>query len=575
MRGRLLVYVLILSVVFGAVVVRLFYWQIIRGKELSQIARSQYQRNDLTKAPRGDILASDESWMVTNESVYTVFAEPQRVDYSQIDSNKLAEIFLNEAEFEEEEDKKKALLKEVERLKSALNRKESLWVPLANKVGKSSQRQIEELGFSGIGFEPTSIRSYPESSMAAQLLGFVGKNDSGENLGYFGLEGYYDLILTGKPGVLSDERDAAGRTLAIGDFSESRAIDGANLVTYIDKFVQIIAEKRLAAAIERYGAKSGNVVVLDPKTGGVLAMASAPSYDPSNYEKYGNEYFRNPVVSDSFEPGSIFKVVVMASALDADVIEPETECDICEGPYRIGGYSIGTWDDNYYPDSSMTDVIKHSDNVGMVYVANKLGKEKMYEYLDNFGFGNLTNIDLQGEMTPKLREKKSWGDVDLAITAFGQGIAVTPIQMVSAVSALANDGVYVPPRVVKKIKGNGWEQDLSKKDSRKVISKESADKITLMMVEAAKSGESKWTHQEGFGVAGKTGTAQIPIAGKYDAEKTIASFVGFAPFDDPKFVMLVTLRETESSPWASETAAPLWYSIAKDLFTHFRMQPID
>ncbi len=561
---------------FGAVVVRLFYWQIIRGKELSQIARSQYQRSDLQKAPRGDILASDESWIVTNKNVYTVFAEPQLLDNERGDmADRLADVLVAERGTNEDEDKYKVLVGEIGRLNTLLNRREALWVPLATKVSRQSKEKIDEFGYSGIGFELVSVRNYPEGSMAAQLLGFVGKDDTGGDLGYFGLEGYYELILTGKHGLLTEERDAAGRTLGTGDFNESAAINGANLITFIDKFIQLTVEKKLELAMERYGAKEGSVIVMDPHTGGVLAMASTPSYEPAKYEEYGNEYFRNPVVSDSFEPGSIFKVVVMASGLDAGVVEPETLCDICTGPYQIGKYSIGTWNDEYYPSTNMTDVIKHSDNVGMIFVGNKLGKDRMYDYLSSFGFGKVTNVDLQGEMTPKLREKDEWGDVDLAITSFGQGVAVTPIQMISAVNAIANDGVYLSPKVVKTIKGNGWEQEFSISSSRRIISKEASDEITLMMAEAAKSGESKWTYREGFGVAGKTGTAQIPIAGKYDAEKTIASFIGFAPFDNPKFVMLVTLREPESSPWASETAAPLWYDIANDLFTHYRMQPIN
>ncbi|MFC1649133.1 peptidoglycan D,D-transpeptidase FtsI family protein [Patescibacteria group bacterium] len=574
MRGRFVIYTILLIFLFGAIVVRLFYWQIIRGKDLSQIARSQYQRSDLKSAPRGDILASDESWLVTNKKVYTVFSEPEKITKSLDEiSEKLAEVFVKEMELTEDDDSHMVLLDEVNRLKTVVNKQDAMWVPLQDKVSRESKETIETFGISGIGFDPILIRSYPEASTAAHLVGFVGKNDTGENIGYFGLEGYYDLILTGKPGVLSEERDAAGRSLAIGDFSESLAISGADLVTHVDKYIQLTIEEKLNDAMEKYGAKEGSVTVLNPQTGGIVAMAAVPAYDPEKYDQYGDKYFRNPVVSDSFEPGSIFKVIVMASALDAKVVEPDTECNICTGPYGIDKYSISTWDGNYFPNSTMTDVIKHSDNVGMVFVANKLGKEKMYDYLDGFGLGKLTEIDLQGEFAPKLREKDDWSNVDLAITSFGQGVSVTPIQMLSAVSVLANDGLYVRPKVVKTIRGNGWEQEIGFGASRRVISKKAADEITLMMVEAARSGESKWTHREGFGVAGKTGTAQIPIAGKYDEEKTIASFVGFAPHDDPKFVMLVTLREPESSPWASETAAPLWYSIANDLFAHYRMQP--
>ena len=263
----------------------------------------------------------------------------------------------------------------------------------------------------------------------------------------------------------------------------------------------------------------------------------------------------------------------MASALDAGVVEVDTKCDICGGPFRIDKYSIETWDGKYRPDLSMAEIIVNSDNVGMVFVGQKLGIDKTCEYLKNFGIGSTTGIDLQGEATPHIREKKDWSQVDLATASFGQGIATTPIQMLTAVTAIANDGRFVAPQVVDKLIGEGWEEDIKPVVGAQVISKKSASEITAMMAEAAKNGEAKWTYSRGFKVAGKTGTAQIPIAGHYDDEKTIASFVGFAPYDNPKFVMLVTLQEPSTSPWASETAAPLWYLIAKDLFSYFGIQP--
>jgi len=221
----------------------------------------------------------------------------------------------------------------------------------------------------------------------------------------------------------------------------------------------------------------------------------------------------------------------------------------------------------------MTNVIVHSDNVGMSFVSDKMGADLLYDYLQKFGFGNVTGIDLQGEFTPEIREKGTWNIVDLATASFGQGIAVTPIQLIKAAAIIANGGVDVSPQVVNKLQGPGWVYDIKPQIGERVISEQAAKDITAMMVEAAKNGEAKWTSLKGFKVAGKTGTAQIPIAGHYDAEKTIASFIGFAPADNPKFVMLVTLQEPQSSPWASETAAPLWFSIAKDLFSYYKIQP--
>jgi cell division protein FtsI/penicillin-binding protein 2 len=264
----------------------------------------------------------------------------------------------------------------------------------------------------------------------------------------------------------------------------------------------------------------------------------------------------------------------MASALDLGVVTPETKCEKCAGPLRVGEYEIHTWNDKYYPDSSMTEIIIHSDNVGMSYVASKIGKEKNYEYLKKFNLGEKTGLDLQGEMSPSLRKKSEWSEIDLYTSSFGQGIAITPIQMIAASNVIANKGVYVKPKVVKSMIIDNSQYDVSNNESfKKVISEKASSEMKMMMVEAAKNGESKWTYKKGFGVAGKTGTAQIPIAGHYDSEKTIASFVGFAPYDDPKFIMLVVLQEPKSSPWASETAAPLWYKIAERLFLRFGILP--
>ncbi|MGD0523108.1 MAG: penicillin-binding transpeptidase domain-containing protein, partial [Candidatus Microgenomates bacterium] len=219
------------------------------------------------------------------------------------------------------------------------------------------------------------------------------------------------------------------------------------------------------------------------------------------------------------------------------------------------------------------DVIVHSDNVGMAFVSQKMGADMLYDYLDKFGIGKLTGIDLQGEVTPKLRERGTWNVVDLATASFGQGIAVTPIQMTKAVSIIANGGFEVTPQVVASLKGDTWESDIKPKIGKRIVSDQAVKEITAMMVDAAKNGEAKWTYINGFNIAGKTGTAQIPIAGHYDATNTMASYIGFAPADDPKFVMLVILNEPKSSIWASETAAPLWYDIARQLFVFLGVQP--
>lgn len=547
---------------------KLLNWQIIKGKALSQEAKNQYESSEALSAPRGNILAQDGSPLVSRADGYLVFAEiPKLKEKPKVIAEKLAPFFVIDP------NDRPALLSEIDRLTELLSKKEVVWVSLKQKIDSQTKKNIEAAQLSGIGFEDQQIRIYPEASTAAHLLGFVGKDEEGNDKGYFGLEGYYDLSLAGRPGFRQGESDARGTPIMLGNSRETLALAGVNLITNIDKRIQMVVESKLKEGIVKYGAKGGVVIVLDPKNGAVLAMSSYPSYDEANYWQYSNELFRNPGVSDAFEPGSVFKIIVMASALDAGVVKPDTICDICDKALKVDKYTIETWNNKYFPDSTMTDVIVHSDNVGMSFVGGKLGSDKLYDYLDKFGIGKPTGIDLQGELSPALRKKSEWNIVDLATASFGQGVAVTPIQMIRAASAIANGGYLITPMVVKSLTGEGWKEDIKPKAGERVISKKAADDMTVMMVEAAKNGEAKWTNARGFSVAGKTGTAQIPIAGHYDAEKTNASFIGFSPANDPKFIMFVSLREPQTSIWASETAAPLWYTIAKELFVYLGIQP--
>lgn len=542
---------------YSLVVARLFFWQVLEsGKIVNQIGR-QNTREMYYEGKRGVIISADGRSLAENIIRYTLWADPQVAK-----KNTQEKILTLSGE----------LGVSGSEIQTAFNKIDTHYVALEKRLTKDQMDNIKLLEIAGLGFDEEQLRIYPEASSSAHITGFLGKDEGGKNKGYFGLEGYYDLVLRGKENLQKFRVDALGRRMETS--TDTLLLDGATLLTSIDLGIQVIAEKKLLAGIEKYGAVSGNVVIMDPATGNILAMVGVPAFDPNSYWEFDNALYKNPVVSDSFEPGSIFKVVVMASALDQKAVDSDTKCNICDRAYKIDKYQIETWNDEYYPDSTMTEVIVHSDNVGMVYAANRLGKKDFYASLLKFGFGEATGIDVQGEFYPKLKNYKEWSDVDLATISFGQGIAVTPIQMIRAVGAIANKGVIQTPQIGQRILLNQGEvKEIKKENSNRVISKEAAEKITMMMVEAARNGEAKWTNLPGFGVAGKTGTAQIPISGHYDDKKTIASFVGFAPYNNPKFVMLVTLREPKSSQWASETAAPLWYDIASDLFIRFGISP--
>ncbi|MDP3954845.1 MAG: penicillin-binding protein 2 [bacterium] len=547
---------------FGLLVIlRLFYWQVISGEKLQAMAESQHFSKAEIPAQRGQIFASDGFPLATNRQTYLLFAISLQIKISKDEiASKLAAVLRPEEAEKSESD-----------IIEKLNRPGLVWVPLARDLSQITKEQIEGLEIKGLGFEEYQQRFYPEASMSAHLLGFVGQDAGGQNKGYFGLEGYYDRSLAGKAGFLKQELDASGKPILIGKTSLSGEISGRDLELSLDRGIQFMVEEKLKVGMERYQASGGLAVLMDPKTGAILSMASFPSYDPAEYGKTDKSLFSNPVISQTFEPGSIFKPLVMASAIDTGVIKPEDKCTKCTGPRQIGEYTIRTWDEQYHPDTTMTEILVHSDNVGMVFVGEKLGSKNLLSYLEKFGLWEQTGIDLEGEMVAQRRQENDWTPIDFATVSFGQGVAVTPIQMVRAISVIANGGLLVEPHVVSKIKSGDKELETKTRIDRRVISETTAKVVTEMMVTSAEKG-GRWERPKGYRIAGKTGTAQIPLAGHYDKTKTIVSFVGFAPADNPRFVMLVTLREPALT-WGSMTVAPLWFDIASDLFVYLKIPP--
>ena len=344
-------------------------------------------------------------------------------------------------------------------------------------------------------------------------------------------------------------------------------------MTGLDRTVQLVAAEKLAEGIERYKAASGTVTIMDPYTGQILGMVALPGFDPADYASFDSQQFQNPIISTVYEPGSTFKVLVMAAALEDGAVDLETVCDKCSGPRTISGFQINTSEGEYFPESNLTDIIVHSDNVGMVFVGEQMEFKKLYQQLQKFGFGQPTGIDLQGEETAKLRPLNEWYPIDQATLTFGQGIAITRLQLLRAVASIGNGGELVTPRVVQGVLADDEVEWFDESGRTPVLSLKTAEIVTQMMVAAVEQGYVKRHRPEGFSIAGKTGTAQISVEGEYDEHKTIASFVGFAPAKNPKFAMLVTLREPTANTWGSETAAPIWMEIAKELFLYYGILP--
>ncbi len=551
MKHRTLLIKAIFGIWFVAIILRLGYWQFVKGGDLRRQADGEHLTSERLYAPRGQILASDGQPLVTNTERYLFFVDPHLLpsDYETI--NRLM------ATLDSSESAK--------RLDEA-RQSELSWYWIQKSLTPAQKKRIEDLKIQGVGFESEPIRLYPEGSSSAYLTGFVGQDSQGSPVGYFGLEGFYNRLLTGVDGRISHEQDAFGRPLLLSASSRIQLKPGKTLHTSIDRTIQFIATQKLIAGLQKYQATSGTVSIMETETGRVISLVSWPNYDPANFGKFDTHLYANPIVTEGYEPGSTFKSIIMASALDAGVITRDTICNICSGPVRIYDATVRSWNEKYYKDSNMTDVILHSDNVGMVFVARKLGKLKLLEYVRRFGFGKTTGIDLQEESTPTLRPDSEWFDIDWATAAFGQGIAVTRIQMLAGVNAIANQGLWVEPRIV-------WQEGLPTQKSRPVISSKAASGVTQMMVNGVNTGEVRYYKPSGYQIAGKTGTAQIPIEGHYDADKFIASFVGFAPADKPKFTMLVTLTDPKTSRWGSTTAAPLWFDIAREVFRYYQIPP--
>lgn len=556
MTGRQRIILIAIFLGFGFIILRLSYWQIIKGEYLTNLGLSQYGAIVNIPAQRGEIKTSDGFPLATNKISYLMFANPKAVS----DKSKTIKLISQYLDID------KASV-------SASLARDKFWVPLVRGIDIGTKEKLDFLKLPGVGFEKDYARFYPEASMAAQIIGFVGKDEVGNDKGYFGIEGFYDRLLKGKNGKMLQVHDVFGRPI-LSQITTTSGIDGSSITLSIQRPIQYMAERRLKEGIEAYGASGGMVGIMNPKTGEILAMASYPSFDPRKYTEFSADTYKNPFISNTYEPGSTFKPVVMSSALEEGVVKPQTKCPVCQGPVSIGGYVIHTWNDKYNKDTNMVEVIQHSDNTGMVFVGQKLGLPKMLSFLGKFGIGETTGIDLQGEVSPTLKPENSWYPVDLATASFGQGISVTAMELLSGVSAIANDGKRMEPHVVSSIETPSGETiKIQPKILSTPISSKTAKVMAEIMVNAVEKGEASWTKLKGYRIAGKTGTASIPIKGHYDPNKTIASFVGFGPSSDPKFVMLVVLDKPTTSIYGAETAAPIFFSIARDILNFYNISP--
>jgi len=436
-------------------------------------------------------------------------------------------------------------------------------------LARALSRRVEEARLRGVRVMPYWQRVYPEGSLLGPVVGFVFFSPDAQGVeerrGAIGVERSYDEVLRGKPVILRVPVDAEGRPLPVREEALAQPEPGGEVVLTIDRAIQAIAAEELARGLQESGAQRGDVVVLRPRTGEILAMVSQPAFDPNVPEAMGHDA-RNPAIQDLYEPGSVFKILTMAAALEAGVVRPEDRY-LDQGCVEFGGAPICNWDRDRYPGGrgwlDMTELLIYSRNVGAAYLARRLGPERFYAALHAFGIGEPTDVDLPYEAVMRVRAygDPDWREADLGRQSFGQAVSVTPLQMAVAVSAVANDGLIMRPFVVREVRTAEGVRRTEPQVRRRAISVQTARTLREMLA-AVIEREAVKARVPGYRMAGKTGTAQIPTPLGYDPHGTIASFVGFGPVEDPQVLILVKLDRPQRSPWGSEEAAPVFARIA-------------
>jgi cell division protein FtsI/penicillin-binding protein 2 len=558
-RSRLKIMLGIFAVLSGLIITRLISLQY--GSDVPYF-ENEYQLATgylvTVTPPRGKIYDHAGELLATNDVKYAIGLSPDFVT----DADGLARILSS------------VLGKSFEEMSALTSTKaggDSKYIlvarPVSAEMGEkllALQRDPNGPDLSGLIIEPMQTRVYPNGPLAANVLGFVGL----DNKGYYGVEEFYNDILAGHSVV--GIKQVVPFDVALNPTPDQ----GSDLYLTIDREIQLLTEQTLADALQQYGAEGGTIIVMEPKTGRILGMAVNPTFDPNNYQD-PNALKSNAAVSDQYEPGSTFKILTMAGALQSGAVTPETTY-LDTGYIEVGGVGIRNWNGGAWGTQDMTGALEHSLNVGLAWISTRMGPKNFYDYMTAFGIGQPTNVDLSGEASGRLKKPgdPDWYESDLGTNAFGQGVATTPLQLITAVAAVANNGAMMQPHFLERVVDNGTVHTTQPQVLGRPISADTAQTLSEML---AVSVEREGTGAEvpGYRIAGKTGTAEIPTPGGYDLDKTIASFIGWGPVDDPRFIVLVKLDKPSTSRWGSETAAPVFGQMVKRLVVLMNIPPDD
>lgn len=527
--------------------------QIFQAEELAEKAIIDHSKDLIVKGERGQIFDREMNPLATSMPATSISACPAQIKQPERVAGELSRIL--------------GIKKEPLEKKFSSDR---MFAPVARSVSNEQADRIRELNLIGIYFEDDFKRRYPQREVAAQIIGFTNSND----VGLEGLEYKYNKTLEGKNIKRRFIRDGNGLMFSV-DKEQRSQLQGNSIVLTIDRKIQYLSERTLEQTVKTFKADSGIAVVMKPRTGELLAIAHYPLFNPNAFANYGKQLFRNRAVTDAFEPGSAMKVFTAAAALERG-FDPK-RLFFCEnGSYRIGSYTIH----DTHPNDlmSINQIIKHSSNIGAAKITETIGDKALYQYLVKFGFGRKTNIDCPGEATGLLKHYMSWSRIDAGTISFGQGISVSAIQLTSAISAIANDGVLMKPMLVKKIiSGKG---DLIKENHPQVVcqavSKRTAGQLKRMMnLVVSEDGTGAKAAMDGYSVCGKTGTAQKALKNKkgYAKGKYISVFTGFAPEKNPELAILVIVDEPKEKYYGGDVAAPAFKTIMAESFNYLNIPP--
>ncbi|NLJ61399.1 MAG: stage V sporulation protein D [Firmicutes bacterium] len=532
---------------------RLFWVQVAKNEHYRKLALDQRLYPVPVDARRGTIRDAKGRELAVSVSADAVYAIPRDVDDPLETAKQVSKI----------------LGLDVGSVRKKLSEPQAtVWID--RRVDPEKAAVLRKLNLKGIGFAERGQRFYPKDTLAAHVLGIVGI----DNQGLEGIEVWYDSFLRGTRGQVRSERDATGKEIPGGVTEFIPPVDGNDLYLTIDEVIQYIVERELDKGMAELKAKRGMILAMDPKTGAVLAMASRPAYNPNRYFEEPDSLRRNPIVSDTYEPGSTFKIVTASASLEERVVRPD-DTFFDPGFIKVGDRQVRCWLAGGHGSQTFVEATENSCNVVFATLGNRLGQERFYEYIQAFGFGSSLGIDYPGEATGLLQRPKNVGPVELANISFGQGISVTPIQLLSALCTIANGGTLMRPQLVSKIVDpDGFVvKEFQKDPIRQVISKETSKELSLILESVVVNGSGFRAKVPGYRVAGKTGTAEKPEAGRY-SDKRIASFLGFAPVEDPKIAIIVIWDEPDVGiSYGGVVAAPTFQAILKDVLRYMEIPP--